>query len=160
MTSLLQRLDTELHNFVECFANLIKAARLETPGHKPQVSSCASMPALIAVCNTGRHLSTLSLTTRAYWWLYCKTWPVLCQGERAPGDLLEVLTEKLIISGQLCVTLIAELKQNAVVNDFKALNQGVAALTLQHQQNAVQLQSHLQELQLQLRHLQQQTLSE
>ena len=67
-----------------------------------------------------------------------------------PGDLLEVLAEKLVISGQVLVSLISELKSNAVVNDFKALNQSIAALDDQQQQDAAQLQARLTILQHQL----------
>lgn len=77
-----------------------------------------------------------------------------------PGDLLEVLAEKLVISGQVLVSLISELKSNAVVNDFKALNQSIAALDDQQQQDAAQLQAHLTTLQHQLCQMQHQALPE
>lgn len=76
------------------------------------------------------------------------------QGEKAPSDLLEVLAEKLTISGQTLVELIAELKSNAIVNDFGALNRNVALLDAQQQGQAAVLQSRLTELQQQLQEFQ------
>lgn len=48
------------------------------------------------------------------------------QGVRVSGDLLEVLAEKMVLSGQTLITMIAELKKNAAVSDFAALNQNIA----------------------------------
>ena len=71
-----------------------------------------------------------------------------------PDDLLEVLAEKLVISGQVLVHLVSELKSNAVVNDFKRLNQNIAALDKQKHQDVVELQARLKNLQQQLCQLQ------
>ena len=85
---------------------------------------------------------------------------ILWQGEKVPDDLLEVLAEKLVVSGQVLVHLISELKNNAVVNAFKCLNQNIAALDKEQHQDAVGLHERLKSLQQQLCQLQLSAASE
>ncbi len=54
--------------------------------------------------------------------------PVIKQGRRVPSDLPEVLAQKIVQAGQTLLTLIGEIKRNALVSDFAARNADVAAL--------------------------------
>lgn len=73
------------------------------------------------------------------------------KGARVAGDLLEVLAEKMVLSGQNLISMIAELKQNAVVSNFALLNQKIAQQdATNHKTNEV-LQAQLASLQHQLR---------
>lgn len=40
------------------------------------------------------------------------------QGRRAPGDIVEVLAEKVVTSGQALLGVIGQLKRNALLSDF------------------------------------------
>ena len=44
-----------------------------------------------------------------------------------PSDLPEVLAQKIVQAGQTLLTLIGEIKRNALVSDFAARNADVAA---------------------------------
>ena len=47
--------------------------------------------------------------------------------------MTEVLVEKLVVAGQSVLTLIAELKRQALLSDFPALNSAVAARQRDHE---------------------------
>lgn len=66
------------------------------------------------------------------------------------GDLLEVLAEKLVLSGQLLINMLEELKRNAALSNFAALNSNVAQNETANQAKAAQLHAELTTLQQQL----------
>ena len=66
------------------------------------------------------------------------------------GDLLEVLAEKLVLSGQLLISMLEELKRNAALNNFAALNSNIAQCDTANQAKAGQLHAELTILQKQL----------
>lgn len=72
------------------------------------------------------------------------------QGVRVSGDLLEVLAEKMVLSGQILITMIAELKKNAAVSDFAALNQNIARQDAIRANEIADLHAQLAVLQQQL----------
>ncbi|KAK9812824.1 hypothetical protein WJX72_004355 [[Myrmecia] bisecta] len=45
---------------------------------------------------------------------------------QVPGDLMEVLAEKIVFAGQSLLALIGDLKRNALLSDFATLNSGTA----------------------------------
>lgn len=47
------------------------------------------------------------------------------KGKQAPGDLLEVLSERLVHSGHVCIHLITELKKGAMLSDFESITTNV-----------------------------------
>lgn len=59
------------------------------------------------------------------------------------GDLLEVLAEKLVLSGQLLISMLEELKRNAALSNFAALNSHVAQHDTANQAKAAQLDARL-----------------
>ena len=63
------------------------------------------------------------------------------------GDLLEVLAEKLVLSGQLLISMLEELKRNAALSNFAALNSNVAQRDTANQAKAAQLHAELTTLQ-------------
>ncbi|DBA71344.1 hypothetical protein WJX79_004137 [Trebouxia sp. C0005] len=73
------------------------------------------------------------------------------KGARVADDLLEVLAEKMVLSGQNLISMIAELKQNAVVSNFALLNQNIAQQDAIHHKTNEALQTQLGPLQHQLR---------
>ena len=66
------------------------------------------------------------------------------------GDLLEVLAEKLVLSGQLLISMLEELKRNAALSDFAALNANVAQHDTANQAKTAQLEARLTILRQQL----------
>ncbi|DBA87643.1 hypothetical protein WJX77_007996 [Trebouxia sp. C0004] len=76
---------------------------------------------------------------------------ITTKGARVAGDLLEVLAEKMLLSGQNLISMIAELKQNAVVSNFALLNQNIAQQDATHHKTSEALQAQLASLQHQLR---------
>lgn len=66
------------------------------------------------------------------------------------GDLLEVLAEKLVLSGQLLINMLEELKRNAALSNFAALNSNVTQNETANQAKAAQLHAELATLQQQL----------
>ncbi|KAL3147951.1 hypothetical protein ABBQ38_014246 [Trebouxia sp. C0009 RCD-2024] len=72
------------------------------------------------------------------------------QATRAPGDLLEVLAEKLVLSGQLLISMLEELKRNAALSNFAALNSNIAHHDAAYQERAAQVHAELAVLQQQL----------
>ena len=48
------------------------------------------------------------------------------QGRKVPSDLPEVLAQKIVQAGQTLLTLVGEIKRNALVSDFAARNAEVA----------------------------------
>ena len=66
------------------------------------------------------------------------------------GDLLEVLAEKLVLSGQLLISMLEELKRNAALSNFAALNSSIAQQDAAYQEKAAQLHAELAVLQQQL----------
>ena len=75
---------------------------------------------------------------------------LFAQGSRVSGDLLEVLAEKLVLSGQLLISMIEELKRNAALNDFAVLNQNIARQDAVNETKAAELHAQLTSLQEQL----------
>ena len=84
---------------------------------------------------------------------YASLNPVCQQGGKVAGDLLEVLAEKLIMSGQNLIHMIGELKRNAVVNDFSALNHNIACQDGMHDKEIAALDAKLSMLRDELRNL-------
>lgn len=72
------------------------------------------------------------------------------QDVRVSGDLLEVLAEKMVLSGQTLIAMIAELKRNAAVSDFAALNQNIASQDATRANEVADLHAQLAALQQQL----------
>ncbi|KAL3140687.1 hypothetical protein ABBQ32_005248 [Trebouxia sp. C0010 RCD-2024] len=72
------------------------------------------------------------------------------QATRVPGDLLEVLAEKLVLSGQLLISMLEELKRNAALSNFAALNSNIAQHDVAYREKAAQLHAELAVLQQQL----------
>ena len=70
---------------------------------------------------------------------------------KVSGDMLEVLAEKLVLSGQNLISMIAELKRNSVVSDFTALNQNIDRQDAVYHKESAELQSQLATLQQHLR---------
>lgn len=64
--------------------------------------------------------------------------------------MLEVLAEKLVLSGQLLISMLEELKRNAALSDFAALNANVAQHDTANQAKAAQLDARLTILRHQL----------
>ena len=60
--------------------------------------------------------------------------------------MTEVLVEKLVVAGQSVLTLIAELKRQALLSDFAALNGVVAARQRDHEAVAAAAEQKLQQL--------------
>lgn len=56
-----------------------------------------------------------------------------CQENKRSGEIVEVLAEKLLISGQSVLTLIAELKRLTLLTDLPALNAMVDAKTAEYE---------------------------
>lgn len=64
--------------------------------------------------------------------------------------MLEVLAEKLVLSGQLLISMLEELKRNAALSNFTALNSNNAQNDAANQERSAQLHAELAVLQQQL----------
>lgn len=69
------------------------------------------------------------------------------QVPKVPGELMEVFVEKMLQNGGNIISLIAELKRNALLNDFATRNKEVAAACSSHQEALEKFQSQHAELQ-------------
>lgn len=59
------------------------------------------------------------------------------QGRRMPGEMVDVLAEKTVSSGQAVLGVIGQLKRNALLSDFPAQN---AAVKQRREVGAISLQ--------------------
>ena len=75
----------------------------------------------------------------------------LRQDKRASGELPEVLVEKLVLAGQSILTLIADLKRDALLSDFTAMNKLVDEKRAAHELVRQESEERVQQL-LDLRH--------
>jgi hypothetical protein len=105
--ALYTRLDQQLLELAESFTNLVRAARGPDDeqvlgGLVEGVAAAASADAAAAA-----RTSAASTATRT--------------AAAAPGELPEVLAERVLAAGHACVEVVAELKRGALLSDFDAL---------------------------------------
>jgi hypothetical protein len=111
--ALYARLDQQLLELVESFTNLVRAAR--GPDDEQVLAG------LVEGVGAGAGGGGASEGGGAGGGAAARASAAASSASRAPGELPEVLAERLLAAGHACVEAVAELKRAAVLSDFDAL---------------------------------------
>lgn len=126
-----RKLEQDLNTLIESLHSLVRSFHISEERDESTKQASATERLIL----TTLRFASAALRKNAYW-----------QDKKGSGELPEVLVEKLVIAGQSILTLIADLKRDALLSDFQAMNKHIESRNLALEHSRQETEEQIQKL--------------
>ena len=126
-----RKLEQDINSLVETLYRLVRSFRVNEGGNE----GLKQVRGLVLLKKAYRILPALSCSLVCY-----------RQDQKALGELPEVLAERLVLTSQSLLTLIADLKRDALLSDFSSMNKLIDSRKAEHKRSRQQNEAKIHRL--------------